>query len=351
VTGPAHPRPDSRGLATVIASPLASRIRDGRVRAGVLRRTAEALGARGHRDFAVVEAGTPQAVREAAAAALAGGSSIVVLAGGDGTVRDAAGVLADHDVTVGIVPSGTGNLYAVSVGVPRETDAAIAALRTGIARPFDLGEVLLSPPAVVGAAGAGPAGAGPAGAGPAGAGPTAGTSAEPAEGPSPFMVACGTGLDARLIEGTSAEMKRRYGVAAYFFAAAGLLPHLRANPTILTIDGVRTELESVVVLVANCGEAIPGRVRPRLPLDPADGLLHVFVLPRGGVVHGIRGVLELMTTQATGTSSSGSAIRLAGSRVTVEVTPSQPVEVDGDPFPAASIDARIRPGALSVIVP
>ncbi|HYC06378.1 MAG TPA: hypothetical protein VEG29_00505, partial [Candidatus Binatia bacterium] len=88
-----------------------------------------------------------------------------------------------------------------------------------------------------------------------------------------------------------------------------------------------------------------------LPLDPADGLLHVFVLPRSGVVHGIRGVLELMTSQATGTSPSGSALRLAGSTVRVEVTPAQPTELDGDAFPPASIDARIRPGALSLIVP
>ena len=343
MTEPAPPPPDRPGLATVIASPLASRIRDGRVRAGVLRRTVEALSARGHRDVVVVEASTPAGVSDAAAAALRDGSALVVLAGGDGTIRDAAGVLADHGVTVGIVPSGTGNLYAVSVGVPRETDAAIAALRTGTPRSFDLGEVLLAPPVDSGAIGA------------AQADPSPGTGApavvRPAAIPTPFMVACGTGLDGRLIEGTSAEMKRRYGVAAYFFAATGLLPHLRANPTILTIDGVRTELESVVVLVANCGEAIPGRVRPRLPLDPADGLLHVFVLPRGGVVHGVRGVLELMTSQATGTSSSGSAIRLAGSHVSVEVTPSQPVQVDGDPFPAASLDARIRPGALSVIIP
>ncbi|MFI5225490.1 MAG: diacylglycerol/lipid kinase family protein, partial [Candidatus Limnocylindrales bacterium] len=315
-----------------------------RTAGGVLRRTTEALTARGHRDVAVVEASTPPAVRAAAAAALRNGSSLVVLAGGDGTIRDAAGVLADHRVTVGIVPSGTGNLYAVSVGVPRETDAAIAALRTGTPRSFDIGEVLLAPPAGQAAAPARAARAAEADA-------AAVAAIQPAAVPTQFMVACGTGLDARLIEGTSADMKRRYGVAAYFFAAAGLLPHLRANPTILTIDGVRTELESVVVLVANCGEAIPGRVRPRLPLDPADGLLHVFVLPRGGVVHGIRGVLELMTTQATGTSSSGSAIRLAGSHVSVEVMPSQPVQVDGDPFPASSIDARIRPGVLSVIVP
>ena len=330
MTEPASAATAEPGLATVIASPLASRIRDEKTRTGVVRQIVDALVGRGHRDVAVVEASTPAAVRGVAEDALRDRSSLIVLAGGDGTVRDAAGVLAGHETTVGIVPCGTGNLYAVSCGVPRSTEAAIAALRTGAPRSFDIAEVSL----VGEAAPAGPANAAPA----------------RIPDSSPFMVACGTGLDARLIEGTSADMKRRYGIAAYFFAAAGLLPHLRANPTVLTIDGVRTELESVVVLVANCGEAIPGRLRPRLPLDPADGLLHVFVLPRSGVVHGIRGVLELMTSQATGISPSGSALRLAGSSVRVEVTPAQPTEIDGDPFPPATIDARIRPGTLSLLV-
>ncbi len=145
-------------------------------------------------------------------------------------------------------------------------------------------------------------------------------------------------------------MKHRYGVAAYFLAASGLLAHLTPRPTILTIDGIRTELESIVVLVANCGEAIPGVLRPRLPIDPTDGLLHVFVLPRGGVLGGIIGALELMTAASAGRSPSGAAMRLAGTHVRVEVIPAGPTEVDGDPYPIASLDARVRPGALPVLL-
>jgi diacylglycerol kinase family enzyme len=165
------------------------------------------------------------------------------------------------------------------------------------------------------------------------------------------VVACGTGFDARLIEATSREAKRRYGVAAYFIAASGLLGHLAPQPTVLTVDGVRSELESVVVLVANCGEAIPGRLRPRLPIDPDDGLLHVFVLPMGGVLGGIRGALELMVSEAGGTSPSGAAMRLKGTEVRVEVMPAGPTQVDGDVFGTAALDAHLLPGGLSVIRP
>ena len=333
------PDPD---LATLIVSPLASRVRDERARRRVVKSATDALGVRGHRSVAVVETGDPRAIREAAAAAVQGGSSLVVLAGGDGTIRDAAGALAGTGVPVGIVPCGTGNLYATAIGVPRSVKAAVAALATGRSRRFDVGEVrMVAPPGGIEAR--------------SGTGGRRGarTGAEPAallSDPVPFMVACGTGFDAQLIAATSREMKRRYGVAAYFLAASRLLGHLKPRPTILTIDGVRTEIESVVVLVANCGEAIPGVLRPRLPIEPDDGLLHVFVLPRGGVVDGIRGALELMTAAAAGFSPSGAGVRLTGTHVRVEVVPAGPTEVDGDLFPAAWLDARVRPGSLDVIL-
>ena len=309
-------------LATLVVSPLASRLRDARARRRITAAARDALRARGHREVVVVEAGEPALIREAAAAAVRDGSSVIALAGGDGTLRDAAGTLADTGVAIGIVPCGTGNLYSAAVGLPRNVDAAVAVLATGTPCRFDIGEVQLE-----GAMAAGP----------------------PPPGPMPFMVACGTGFDARVMAATSRAMKHRYGVAAYFLAASGLLAYLTPQPTRLTIDGVRTELESVVVLVVNCGEAISGVLRPRLPIEPDDGLLHVFILPRGGVLGGIRGALELMTAEAAGMSPSGAAMRLTGKHVRVEVTPAGPTEVDGDPFPVASLAARIRPGALSVI--
>ena len=249
-----------------------------------------------------------------------------MLAGGDGTVRDAVGPLAGTGIPVGIVPCGTGNLYATAVGIPRDLDDAIDAIRDGTPLPHDVGEVRLVPPAVDG---------------------------EPAGEPvvTSFVVACGTGFDARLIAATSREAKRRYGVAAYFIAASRLLGHLEPQPTILTVDGVRTELESVVVLVANCGEAIPGQLRPRLPIDPDDGLLHVFVLPKGGILGGVVGAMELMLAEASGMSPTGAAMRLSGTEVRVEVTPAGPTQVDGDVFGSAALDARLHPGGLSVIRP
>jgi diacylglycerol kinase (ATP) len=314
----------SRGPATLIVSPLASRVRAAATRARVVEGARAAVTARGHDDPTVVETGDPGEIAEAARTAVEGGATLVVLAGGDGTIRDAAGSLADSGVDVGLLPCGTGNLYATSVGVPRSLNDAVRVLGTGTPRAFDVGEVRLVNPA-------------------------SGRPIDVKPAPVQFGVACGTGFDADLITATDRDMKRRYGVVAYFLAASRLLPRLTARPTVLVVDGVRTELESVVVLVANAGEAIPGLLRPRLPIEPDDGLFHVFVLPRGGILGGIRGAVELLTSESPGTSPSGHAVRLVGREVRVEVQPAGPTQVDGDPFPAAWLDARVRPGGLRVI--
>jgi diacylglycerol kinase family enzyme len=312
------------GHATLIVSPLASRIRDDRVRQRVVGAVREAVTRRGLAGTEVVEAADPAAIRDAAAAAVADGSSLVVVAGGDGTVRDASAPLVGSGVPLAIVPCGTGNLFATAVRLPRDVAGALRVLASGTPAPYDGADVRL-----LGRDGAALAGR-----------ETAAV---------PFVVACGTGFDARMIAGTSREMTRRYGVAAYFLTASRLLGSLTAHPTRITVDGSTTELTSVVALVANCGEAVPGMLRPRLPVEADDGLLHVFVLPKGGIVGGARGVLELLTTEAAGVSPSGAAARLAGTHVRIEVDPPAPTQVDGDPYPAAGLDARIQPGRLLVV--
>jgi diacylglycerol kinase family enzyme len=326
-----------RGRAMLIVSPLASRIGDAQARARVVNATIAAIRLRGHPTVEVVETADPATIRSTAADAVAAGTTLLVLAGGDGTVRDGAAGVAGTGVELAIVPCGTGNLYATAIGLPRTPPAAVAVIATGAPAPFDLGEVTFLDPASPSRPPNDPVG-------------PARDRSEPCP-PLSFVVACGTGFDAQLIATTSRETKRRYGVAAYILAASRLLPGLAGQPTVLTVDGERTELESVVVLVANAGEAIPGVLRSRLPVDASDGQLHVFVLLRGGIIAGLRGALELIANDRTGLSRSGHALRLSAHQVRVEVSPPAPTQVDGDPYPPAWLEARIRPGALRIIRP
>lgn len=56
-------------------------------------------------------------ISQTAKEALAAGTDVVIAAGGDGTVRCVAGVLAGTDTPMGLVPLGTGNLLARNLGI------------------------------------------------------------------------------------------------------------------------------------------------------------------------------------------------------------------------------------------
>jgi len=63
----------------------------------------------------------------------------VVVAGGDGTVREAINGLAGTQVPLGIIPTGTGNVLRRRLGLPSDADAACDVIQARRLRRFDLG--------------------------------------------------------------------------------------------------------------------------------------------------------------------------------------------------------------------
>jgi diacylglycerol kinase family enzyme len=71
--------------------------------------------------------------------ALAKGIRMFVVCGGDGTIDVVAGVLAGTRATLGIIPIGTQNNTALSLGIPSDIPAAVAILRNGRRVRVDMG--------------------------------------------------------------------------------------------------------------------------------------------------------------------------------------------------------------------
>src|SRR4051794_24863581 len=65
----------------------------------------------------------------------------VVVAGGDGSVRAVASVIAGTDLPMGVLPLGTLNHFARDLGIPLDLQGATAVIARGITRPVDVGEV------------------------------------------------------------------------------------------------------------------------------------------------------------------------------------------------------------------
>ncbi|HBF37907.1 MAG TPA: hypothetical protein DDW50_11355 [Firmicutes bacterium] len=71
--------------------------------------------------------------------ALERGIQMFIVCGGDGTIESVAGTLVNTSATLGIVPTGTRNNIALSLGIPEDISAAVALLHTGRRIQVDVG--------------------------------------------------------------------------------------------------------------------------------------------------------------------------------------------------------------------
>ena len=180
--------------------------------------------------------------------ALAAGVDIVIAAGGDGTVRSVAAGLRGRGVPLGLVPLGTGNLFARNLDIPVNDpfDAVVLAL-TGMDRAVDVVVADIMRP-------------------------------DRTTETHVSLVLSGIGLDATMISKTNPALKKRVGWLAYVDAGIRVIPASRPFRVLHRMDGGRIHRSRVAsVLVANLGY-LPGNLElvPGAELD--DGRLDVVRL-------------------------------------------------------------------------
>jgi diacylglycerol kinase family enzyme len=303
----------------VLVNPAASRLAAPPRRERLVADLAAAVRARTGSDPEVTVAASLADAKARLELAAVEGRELVVVAGGDGTVREAVHDLAGSDVVLGVVPLGTANLFAAAVGIPLDPSRAVSTITDGPVRSVDLGRARW-------------------------------VHADGGIEDRVFAVACGAGFDARIMKATSSTTKRRLGRYGYFATAVRLIGELHGFDARIEVDGDRYELEAVAVIIANAGELIPGLVRPALPVRVADGLLDVVVIAASGLPGAAVGALEALTRRSLGRSATGRSVRLRGALVRVETNPPQPLEIDGDPVGASWLEARSLPASLRVVV-
>ena len=119
----------------------------------------------------------------------------------------------------------------------------------------------------------------------------------------------------------------------------------------MTVDERVFETPATTVLIGNMGQLVPGRLGLRLPLDPTDGLLDLLLVDAGHLLQGARNVLRTLTRTELGGGAGDGHIRLRGSHISIEPLAPLAVEIDGDYVGTGSLDARVRPAALRVLLP
>jgi YegS/Rv2252/BmrU family lipid kinase len=256
----------------------------------------------------------PGDARRIAEESLGEGFDVLVSHGGDGTAMQVASAIAGSGIALGVVPGGTGNVLAGNLRLPRTSTAAARALLEARAHAIDLGVVQRS------------------------------------DGAHYFAVVAGTGFDAELMAATGREQKRRWKFAAYIARAAMTLRSVRSAPHRVTVDGTAQEIRAAMLLVLNCGQLPPGFFKLRADLSPDDGWLDIVALDADGAFQSASALVELFLGNRNG---KGRRVWWArGRAVTVEVMDgaARPVQLDGEVTGTTPFEARVLPGALSVLV-
>ncbi len=243
-------------------------------------------------------------------AALAEGAvDAVVVAGGDGMVHLGANLCAGTGIPLGIIAAGTGNDIARELGLPvRDAAESVARILDGRTRAVDAARLVT------------------------------GTGEERW-----FVGVLAAGFDAVVNERAN-QWSWPKGAMRYNLAILRELPVFRPIPYVLTLDGVRTETEAMLVAVGN-GPAYGGgmRVTPDAAFD--DGLLDVLVLNRIPVHE----FLRVFPKVFSGAHTSHPAVEVVRARtVRLEAT-GIVAYADGERFAPLPVDLEVVPGALSVL--
>lgn len=301
----------------VVFNPTARRANRGR-------RVAEAL-ARGS-GAELRETSAPEGAAELARRGREAGVSQLVVAGGDGTVHQAVdGLVSVREgdearggtgrpppPAVGILPLGTGNDLARSLGVPLDLDAARSVVEAGATRTVDLGRVSSA-------------------------------------GGRHFVNSAVGGVGGLVERTLSPALKRWLGRLSYLVAVLVSLRHLPRYRVSVECAGREEPLraEAYSVIVANgrmAGAGIP--VAPEARLD--DGLLDLVVLEGGSAAR----VPGLVWDVLRGSHLGRDDVRwLRAERVFVRSRPPMWFSLDGEVFGDEAVEVEVVPRSLDVIVP
>lgn len=230
----------------------------------------------------------------------------VIAAGGDGTVIGAIELALGRDVPLGIVPLGTFNDLARTLGLPLEIPRACGVIASAKTRAIDVGRV----------------------------------------NGSYFVNEASIGVTARIARRQTPEIKQRFGFLGVLSTTLQTLRDVRPFNAEIAFDGRTEQCRTVQITVANNARFGGVIERPDASID--DGWLDLYsVEPRNWV-----DAFALVRKIVLRDPSSGQGLRTRRStRFEIRTHHPHHVAADGEPAGVTPATFEIFPKALRVLVP
>ena len=260
------------------------------------------------------------------------GMDRIVVAGGDGTLRSVVEAVAEHDVVIGILPIGTGNILARNLKLPinnlescahRSLSKSEYQIDLGIAKVFD-------------------------------------TDGNPHQ--FYFTGIAGLGMDARLMAATDKKRKRQIGWIAYLEASLKFLPLRFERFEVVIDDQPPRVLKSYSLLVGNAGW-LPGAISmmPDARLD--DSRLDMAAIGPRKIWNWVDFIgritwqnfvvrpLALGRRWLDATANVKTLENFKGMRISLTPSSPAPLQIDGDPiFEVTHAEFTLKPRGLRISI-
>jgi YegS/Rv2252/BmrU family lipid kinase len=237
----------------------------------------------------------------------AGEVDCVVVGGGDGSLNAAVFALLETGLPLGVLPLGTANDFARTLGLPADVRAAVAVIAAGGIRRVDVGL---------------------------------------ANG-LPFLNVASLGLSAELATKLSGAGKRRWGRLSYILTALGVLMRARPFRAVIVAKGVAVRVRTYQIAVGN-GRYYGGGVPVRHDARVDDGRLDLYSLE-------FRALWRLALAASDfrrGRHGAWREVRdVSCTRFHVGGRKPRPVNLDGELLTQTPARFELLPGALAVYAP
>ena len=241
---------------------------------------------------------------------LSADTDALFVAGGDGTIHNAVQALSDlqDPPPLGIIPSGTCNDFARTLDIPMDLTLAAEALSDGQIKGIDAVNI---------------------------------------NGQS-FLNFAGIGIITDASTNIDSQLKERYGKLSYFMSGLQSMRQTEPFAINLTVDGIEYGEKGVLALVTN-GKSIGTHALPMDSIDPADGLLDVFIIQTSSIA----AILEWFSLSNPDVPMEElSHIRHYQGR-NIRITTNEPMDIDtdGEIYLKTPADIEVLPQRLKMFVP
>lgn len=244
----------------------------------------------------------PKAIRAAA-----GEVDAVVIGGGDGTISRAGLALMETGLPLGVLPLGTANDLARTLGLPEDPGAAADVILAGVRRRIDLGTA----------------------------------------NDRPFFNVASIGLSSDLARELSAGLKKRWGRLGYALAAIRALSKARRFSAWVTEDGQTRRTKTLQIAVGN-GVFYGGGTKVATDAAIDDGHLDLYSLETSDVLK----LALMLRTFRTGAHGAWHEVQTArGTEFEIRTTKPKEVNADGELITKTPVTLKVHPEAVTVYVP